>query len=259
LGALLSDAQERGLVVRNAVKDMGRRKSAKRVEARQKKRAEVGIDIPTVEEIGKIVAASDGKARAFLMTAAFTGMRASELRGLRWSDVAFNRREVVIRQRADAHREIGAPKSDKGSRAIPLPARLCDELRKWKDDCPEGELDLVFPNGAGNIEYYANITKRWYYPVQIAAGVTTPTGDTDKDGKPIMGPKYSGLHALRHFYASWCINRKEDNGLGLPPKVVQARMGHASIQLTLDTYGHLFPTGDNADALDDALNGLLTT
>lgn len=259
LGALLSDAQERGLVVRNAVKDMGRSKSSKRVEARQKKRAEVGVDIPTVEEIGKIIAAADGKSRAFLMTAAFTGMRASELRGLRWADISFNRREVTIRQRADAHQKIGAPKSEKGSRAIPLPSRLCDELRAWKDDCPEGELGLVFPNGAGNVEYYANITKRWYYPVQVAAGVSVPTGETDKDRQPIMGPKYSGLHALRHFYASWCINRKEDNGLGLPPKVVQARMGHASIQLTLDTYGHLFPTGDNADELDDALDSLLAT
>ena len=89
--------------------------------------------------------------------------------------------------------------------------------------------------------------------------MTVPSGETDKDGQPVMEPKYSGLHALRHFYASWCINRKEDKGLGLPPKVVQARMGHASIQLTLDTYGHLFPSGDNADELDEALDVLLTT
>ena len=43
------------------------------------------------------------------------------------------------------------------------------------------------------------------------------------DGKA----KYTGLHSLRHFYASWLINRKEDGGLGLPPKVVQERLGHA--------------------------------
>ena len=57
--------------------------------------------------------------------------------------------------------------------------------------------------------------------------------------------KYTGLHSLRHFYASWCINRRVDGGLELPLKVVQARLGHASIQMTADTYGHLFPRGDD--------------
>ena len=40
--------------------------------------------------------------------------------------------------------------------------------------------------------------------------------------------KYSGFHALRHFYASWCINRRADGGLELPIKVVQGRLGHAT-------------------------------
>jgi integrase len=57
------------------------------------------------------------------------------------------------------------------------------------------------------------------------------------------------MHALRHFYASWCINRKVDGGLELPAKVVQERLGHSSITMTLDTYGHLFPRGDDADEL----------
>jgi integrase len=41
---------------------------------------------------------------------------------------------------------------------------------------------------------------------------------------------------LRHFYASWCINRRADGGLELPLKVVQARLGHASIQMTADRF-----------------------
>ena len=56
-------------------------------------------------------------------------------------------------------------------------------------------------------------------------------------------------HAFRHFFASWCINRKVDGGLELRPKLVQERMGHASIQMTLDTYGHLFPRGDDRGEL----------
>ena len=58
-----------------------------------------------------------------------------------------------------------------------------------------------------------------------------------------------GPHSLRHFYASWCINRRVDGGLELPLKLVQARLGHASIQMTADTYGHLFPRGDDGSEL----------
>jgi integrase len=65
------------------------------------------------------------------------------------------------------------------------------------------------------------------------------------------------LHALRHFYASWCINPRQHGGLELPPKVVQARLGHASIVMTLDTYGHLFPRGDDGAELAAAEKALL--
>jgi len=59
------------------------------------------------------------------------------------------------------------------------------------------------------------------------------------------------------FYASWCINRKVDGGLELPLKVVQARLGHASIQMTADTYGHLFPRSDDGAELAMAEKALL--
>jgi integrase len=92
----------------------------------------------------------------------------------------------------------------------------------------------------------------------IAAGVTVPKLGEDgksmagEDGEPVMKAKYAGLHSLRHFYASWCINRKVDGGLELPPKVVQERLGHANITMTLDTYGHLFPRGDDGRELAEA-------
>jgi len=65
------------------------------------------------------------------------------------------------------------------------------------------------------------------------------------------------LHSLRHFYASWCINPRTDGGLELPPKVVQHRMGHSSITMTMDVYGHLFPSGDDTEALAVAERDLL--
>jgi integrase len=76
------------------------------------------------------------------------------------------------------------------------------------------------------------------FPAEIKAGIV------DADGKP----KYT-LHSLRHFFASWCINRRQDGGLELPLKLVQARMGHAAISMTADTYGHLFPRGDDGSEL----------
>jgi integrase len=84
-------------------------------------------------------------------------------------------------------------------------------------------------------------------PVMIAAGIV------DKRGKP----KY-GLHSFRHFFASWCINPKSRGGRELSPKVVQQLLGHSSINMTLDVYGHLFPKGDDRNELQEAARALLT-
>jgi integrase len=69
--------------------------------------------------------------------------------------------------------------------------------------------------------------------------------------------KYLGLHTLRHFYASWCLNRRVDGGLELPIKNVQARLGHAAIALTADRYGHLFPSADDGTELAAAEQAIL--
>ncbi len=74
----------------------------------------------------------------------------------------------------------------------------------------------------------------------------------DKHGKPVLLVEYSGLPALRHFFASWCINRKQDGRLELPAKTVQARVRHSSVTVTMDTYGHLFPRKDDGAELSDA-------
>ncbi len=272
LGSLLADAQERGLTGRNVVRDIrGRRGRAERhQEKRQKGRLKIGVDIPTREEVKAIVGALHGRWRPLLLTAIFTGLRASELRGLRWSDVDFDKREIRVHQRADCFNEIGKPKSISGERTIPAPPAVIAALKEWKLACPRREsgkvdsdgrkvmvLDLVFPNGAGKVEQLNNIIRRGVQPILVDAGVAVETGELDKEGKPVLAAKYTGMHALRHFYASWCINRKEDGGLGLPPKVVQERMGHATITMTMDVYGHLFPRGDDAEELALAEAALL--
>jgi integrase len=249
LSSLLSDAQERGLVSRNVVRELRRtrhRGAERRAERREKGKLKVGVDIPTREEIKALVATAKGRWRPILLTAIFCGLRASELRGLRWSDVDLDKRELHVRQRADRYSAIGKPKSEAGERTVPLTPIVVNTLREWRLACPKSDLGLVFPTGAGNVENHSNIMHRGLRPTLISAGITTA------DGRP----KY-GLHDFRHFYASWCINRRADGGLELPAKVVQERLGHSSIVMTMDVYGHLFPRGDDSEELAAAEKSLL--
>ena len=95
------------------------------------------------------------------------------------------------------------------------------------------------------------------WPAQVAAGLTVQK--PGKGGKPVVKAKYIGLHALQHFYASWCINREVDGGLELPPKDVQYRLGHSSIGMTMDVYGHLFPKADARAEVEEAERAFLRT
>jgi integrase len=167
------------------------------------------------------------------------------LRGLRWSDVDLKRSELHVRQRADRYNAIGAPKSASSTRSVPLPPEVVAALKVWKLACPKGNLDLAFPSAAGTIQYHRNMLDS-LAPVMEAAGVL-------RGGKP----KYA-LHAFRHFFASWCINRRADGGRELPAKVVQGLLGHGSIVMTLDRYGHLFPRGDDRAELAAASGALLS-
>ena len=247
LGAILADAQERGLIVRNAVRELRGRRRRGAQQDRHNGKLKVGVDIPTVPEVRALLAAAKGRTRVLLLVAVFTGLRASELRGLRWIDIDLAKAELHVRQRADRQNRIGPPKSAAGERSIPLPPNVVRELREWKLACPNGRLGLIFPNGAGNVEQYGNIIQRGLLPTMIVAGIVKPLLDAqgnptrDENGRPLVVAKYPGLHALRHFFASWCINRKQDGGLELPLKLVQTRLGHASVTMTADVYGHIFP------------------
>ena len=214
---------------------------------RGERKLEVGRDIPAPAEIKRVIAVAKDNERmhALLLTVTLCGLRASELRGLRWADVDFKSGELRVRQRADRYNIIGAPKSASSVRTIPLPPEAVAALKVWKLACPKGELDLVFPTGTGAIMYHRSMLDS-LAPVMAAAGVV------DKHGKP----KYA-LHAFRHFFASWCINRRADGGRELPAKVVQGLLGHGSIVMTLDRYGHLFPRGDDRAELAAATTALL--
>jgi integrase len=231
LKSILGEAQRRGLVAHNAAQPV-------RVDVKKREQGKlvVGRDIPSKDEIQAILAKAEGRWRPLFVTAIFTGMRASELRGLTWGDVDFERKVISVRQRADQWGEMGAPKSAAGEREIPMAPMVINALREWRLACPKGDAGIVFPNGNGNIENHANIANRGFYALQRAAGMVEPDPvEKDEDGKLVMKPKY-GLHALRHFFASWAIEQ------GFSAKRLQALLGHSSIQMTFDVYGHLFPS-----------------
>ena len=266
LGSLLADAQEQGLAARNPVRDLRRnrrRGKERNAEKRQKGKLKIGEDIPTPAEVKAIIGSVKGRWRPLLIVATFTGLRASELRGLRWKDIDLKAGEIHVRQRADRFNDIGKPKSAAGERLVPFGKFVANMLKEWKLACPKSDGDLVFPNGEGNVESLANIINRGLIPAQLAASVNVPLRDDkgkpkhDDEGKPMVKAKYTGMHSLRHFYASWLINRPEQGGLGLTPKIVQERLGYSSITMTYDRYGHLFPRGDDAEEIDAAERALL--
>lgn len=216
LKMLIGEAMRQGYIAQNVAAPV-------KVDGRGRDRDRIAI--PSKAEVNAIINSAEGRWRPLLVVAIFTGLRASELRGLRWSDVDLAGKTVSVAQRADQWGSIGRPKSDAGKRVVPLPPMAVAALKEWRLACPPGNADLVFPNGAGRVENHSNIAGRGFGPVQVAGEVVTSAAE----------PKYS-FHSLRHFYASWIIEQ------GFSPKRVQSLLGHSSIQMTYDTHGHLFPS-----------------
>jgi integrase len=169
-----------------------------------------------------------------LTFAASTGARAGEQWAVRWGDIGFDTGELRIARRVDVYREEGAPKSAAGVRTVPLSASLVATLREWKLRSSFSRPDdLVFPNSEGRHTSHDNFVKRRFLLLF----------DT------LAMPRFN-WHGLRHFAVSCWIEA------GLAPKTVQTFAGHASLQITMDRYGHLFPSEDHQKAMDAIAAGL---
>jgi integrase len=214
LKGIVKEAQRRGLVSQNVAREVSIRTSA---------RHRTPVVVPTKDQIKALLEAVAPRWRPLIVTATFTGLRASELRGLAWEHIDFAARLIRVQVRADRFNRIGPLKSASARRDVPMSPMTLNVLREWRLACPKGELDLVFPTRAGKIDSSANIWSRALRPAEVRAGIA-----------PLFG-----LHALRHFFASWLI----DQGFG--PKRVQQLLGHSGIQITLDTYTHLWPAEDD--------------
>jgi integrase len=259
---IISDAKRRGLIAHNPAAEttIGTAK-------RHKPKLKAGVDFPLTAELKALVNTTSGEPIALICLAAFAGLRASEIRGLRWDDLDLGPNPIVtVSQRADKWAEIGSPKSGAAQRTVPLSEPTAQALRVWRLAQPPiayreaGEKQqrppvLVFGTRTDRPDSLPNLRSRVLWPAMVAAGVALPVLDAagkplkDKDGKPVMRPKYS-LHKLRHYaISSWLA-------AGIDLKTCQTWAGHSDLSTTINVYGHLLPRRDDHQMIAAAERGV---
>ena len=220
LRLVLDAALREGLVRRNVA----------RIVARPKVESRDSLHYDSDEVRRLIDASRDHRLGEFLVVAAYTGMRKGEILGLRWQDVDMT--AGTIRVTGTLARVYGKltrvdPKTDKGRRTVPLTDEAVAALkgakrRQARERLAAGEawLDsgLVFTTEAGTPVDPRNAL-RWFKSVCSIAGVRV--------GK---------IHEMRHAAASVLL----ENGVPMP--IVSDIMGHSSITVTVDMYGHMSPS-----------------
>jgi integrase len=178
-------------------------------------------------ETKALAEAIDGRYRAMVLTAAYTGLRFGELAALRTERFDALRRTVRVEESlAEVRGEflVRPPKSEASRRKVSVPSFVVDELAKHLGEHVNG-TGLLFRAPSGGPIRRTNFRRRIWLPA-VRASV----------GEPCT------FHSLRHTHAALLIAQGEH------PKVIEERLGHASIKTTLDTYGHLFEGLDEAAA-----------
>ncbi len=208
------------------------------------------IKPPSKEAVRQIIAAADPDFAVEIIFAAASGLRAGEQHALRWRHLNLgNKNEVTVETRVDAYNDEDLPKSEAGLRTVPLGADVVQHLRKRKARSKWSKSDdLVFPNKSGDYKRHGHMLQDQFYPL---FDKLAELHKSDPDRHP-PAPKRFNWHALRHFAVSCWIEA------GLQPKTVQTFVGHATLQMTMDTYGHMFPSDDHAKAMDAIAKGLFT-
>jgi integrase len=195
--------------------------------------AEVQIVAP--ETAAALLRALPFEDRAIWSTAIYAGLRYGELRALRWAAIDLVSKTIRVRESWDPKEGSIAPKTRTSKRTTPMPEVIrasLVELRSCRPGAPEDAL--VFATDDGSPFHAASIYRR-------ADRAWAAAGISDR----------LRLHQARHTYASFMI------AAGVNAKALSVFMGHSSIKVTFDLYGHLMP-GTEAEAaalLDDFLEG----
>jgi integrase len=221
---ILSYATERGWMQGNPASTVKVRRSSRKVRT---------VKIPEKSEARDIIAAAKTERdKAFVVLGFLCGLRPSELRGL--PVTAIRPGNVYVNQRADEWGKIGPPKTPKGHRTIPMGVETEKAVRAWLG---KAKGPLLFPSEAGTPMTYQNLLRRFWKPLLTRAKVQHYT-----------------LHEMRHFAASLWIEQ------GKTPKTVQDLLGHETLAMTMDTYGHLFQTSkESRDLVNQAEKSVLPT
>ena len=192
----------------------------------------------TADEVGVLLRAAEGdRLEALYVVAVTTGLRQGEIFALKWKDIDLKHCVLSVRRAlldAGGHREIADPKTVKGKRRVELPDLTVKALkahRRLLQATPHPE-SWVFTDVRGGTLRRSNFIRRNWAPLLARAGL---------DGVR--------FHDLRHTCASLLL------AAGVHPKVVQERLGHATIAITLDTYSHVVGSlqRDAADRIDEIL------
>ncbi len=199
-----------------------------------------GVQLPAVRgrrdriaspaEAARLIAAVPASERAFWAAAFYAGLRSGELRALRWEDVNVARGVIRVRRNWDEIEGEVTPKSAAGERVVPIPTVLAGLLVEHGMDTRR-QRGLVF----GTTEHK---------PFTL-----TTVRDRARKAWKAAGLEPITTHEARHTFASMAI------AAGVNAKQLSTYMGHASIAITYDRYGHLLP-GDEAEAaglMDDYL------
>jgi integrase len=177
--------------------------------------------------------------RPLIYTAAYVGLRWGELAGLARESVDPLRKTIKVeRQLVDVGSELtfGPPKTRRGKRTVSMPAAIADMLAEHMASDIVRSNDLVFPTVRGRPMRRSHFRKTFRAAVDRASF----------SGGPLDGLVF---HELRHTAAALAIAQ------GAHPLAIRDRLGHSSITTTMDTYGGLFPSLD--EAIAEGLDGML--
>ena len=189
----------------------------------------------TTAQVAKLAAAIGPAWEVLVYTAAYTGLRWGELAGLRPGRIDVARRTIMVVEQLNelsGRLEWGPPKTAAGRRAVSIPSTLADMLSEQLAAPTVARSGLVFPTPLGEPMRRSNFARRVWRPATTAL---------ELDGLR--------FHDLRHTAVALAISQ------GAHPKALQERMGHSSVTVTLDRYGHLYEglDGNIATSLDDLL------
>jgi len=239
LGQIMAYAVRHRLIDYNSVREAEK--------PRDQRENEKEIQILNPEQIRAFLdAGEDQKYKILFLVAIMTGARQGELLGLKWGDLDLEKKQVYI-QRTYTKGRFFPTKTKNSKRKVDLAPTMMIELKKWKLACPKTELDLMFPNEAGEPINYSNLVQRNFFPALEKAGIIEIEKIKKKsEGKTKVIKKIKGtrirFHDLRHTYASLLLEQGENI------KYIQTQLGHSSPMVTLNVYAHLMKDS-NQDAV----------